>query len=244
MLYMFRFKQAEDDLDAQASLPTFSGQRFRKRMSLRWRIAQKLELAWWRCYLARRPSTAYLRAKKRYWERLLDAAGPELRPASRILDAGCGPAGIFLVLDGHEVVAIDPLLPAYRKHLPVFDPARYPWVVFEAYPLEHFTDAKGFDLACCMNAINHVEDWEGCLRQLHQLLRPGGRLLLSVDVHRRKGWQRLLQGTGVDLLHPHQHRQAEYLTFLGRIGFKDLSFHRIRAGKVFDHALFSARKNG
>jgi 2-polyprenyl-6-hydroxyphenyl methylase/3-demethylubiquinone-9 3-methyltransferase len=213
-------------------------------MSLRWRIAQKLELAWWRCYLTRRPSAAYLEAKKRYWQRLLNTAGLALRPGSRILDAGCGPAGIFLVLYGHEVVAIDPLIAAYSTYLPVFEPARYPWVVFRACRLEDFADASGFDLACCMNAVNHVEDWEGCLRQLHQLLRPEGRLLLSVDVHRRKGWQRLLQGSGADLLHPHQHRQEEYLTFLGKLGFKDLSFHRIRAGKVFDHVLISARKNG
>jgi len=212
-------------------------------MNLRWQIAQQLELYWWRGYLARKLAAPYLKAKKAYWQALLDRAGVCPLPGSRVLDAGCGPAGIFMVLEAQQVTALDPLWPAYQRLLNTVDPEAYPWVTFRAEPLETFHDPAGYDLVCCMNAINHVQDWAMSLRRLLAVTRPGGRLLLSVDVHRSHRWKWVLRFTQADLLHPHQHGLEEYASFLGEIGFKELSFWLIKSGRIFDHILLSATKN-
>ena len=100
-------------------------------------LCPNLERRWWQRYLARRDPAAYLRDKRAYWHRTL--AELNLRPppaGTRVLDAGCGPAGIFTILPDQQVTALDPLLPAYARDLPHFDPADYPNVTFVTGTLE------------------------------------------------------------------------------------------------------------
>ena len=152
--------------------------------SLRWRVAQWLELRWWRSYLSGRSSEEYLADKRAYWERLLTQLGWEVQAGARVLDAGCGPAGIFIYLaDRQEVTAVDPLLDRYSG-LAVFDPARYPAVRFRRSKLESYRAGRPFDRIYCLNAINHVSDWAAALDALTAAARPGTRMLLSSDVHR------------------------------------------------------------
>jgi len=213
-------------------------------MNLRWKLAQALEIRWWRAYLKDKSPEAYLRQKADYWRRVLEAARFEPAPGARILDAGCGPAGIFLVLDRQEVDAVDPLLEAYRAGLPHFEPSRYPYVRFFSQPLEEFRPAAPYDAIFCLNAINHVAGLAASLDVLAGALRPGGCLLLSVDTHKHVFLKKLFQWLPGDVLHPHQHSLGEYRRMLEERGLKVEREVRLKEGVVFDYYLMVGKKEG
>lgn len=178
---------------------------------IKWRLAQELEYKWWQRYLHKKDPGQYLQQKKDYWLRVLASLDqPVLTETSQsILDAGCGPAGIFMALENHHVVALDPLLNRY-KNLPHFNPGAYRWTTFIPSPLELLTDKAQYDTIFCMNAINHVNDIALCCRRLFDALKPGGYLVLSTDAHRFSLLKKIFQWLPGDMLHPVQLDITEY----------------------------------
>lgn len=209
--------------------------------TLRWRLAQFLEIRWWQRYLSRRNPASYLEWKRNYWRAFLRKSGLQIPPGIAVLDAGCGPAGIFIVLDEQRVHALDPLLPEYAARLPHFSPGDYPQVRFFPQALEHFDPGLRYDLVFCLNAINHVSDLSRSLDQLAKLTRPGGQLALSVDVHHydflKKAF-RLLPG---DVLHPQQHDLKEYEAMLCARGFELEKTLLLKKEGIFSYYLLLAR---
>lgn len=182
-------------------------------MRTRWKIAQKAELIWWKNYLKKKDKTSYLKWKKNYWDQFLLKLGIEVKDGSTTLDAGCGPAGIFISLGNTQCTATDPLLNSYLENLEVLDANDYPYVAFRNESLEDLNEQEKYDLIFCLNAINHVSDWKKSQQNLWNALKPGAQLVLSSDVHRFPGLRypfRLFQG---DILHPHQHSLKEYEAF-------------------------------
>ena len=203
--------------------------------TLRWRTAQYLELRWWRWYLRGQSPEDYLARKQVYWQRVLDELGVEVAPGARVLDAGCGPAGIFTLLhDRQRVTALDPLLAQYRS-LPIFAERNYPTVTFLAESLERTVLEGPFDTIYCLNAINHVRDWDASLDTLTRLARSGTQLILTSDVHRHR-WLlpvfRLLPG---DALHPQQHLAADYSTALTERGWRIDYGYELRQERIFSY---------
>lgn len=186
----------------------------------RWRLAQALEIRWWKRYLSPKDPAEYAAWKTAYWTDFLEKIGLPVPSGARILDAGCGPAGIFSVLEkNNRTEALDPLLDDYERELPHFSRKKYPDIRFWTQPLETFAPQRPFDRVFCLNAINHVSDLERSLRVLAECTDPnGGLLVLSTDTHRwplAKWVFRLLPG---DALHPHQHSLADYEELLARAG--------------------------
>jgi 2-polyprenyl-6-hydroxyphenyl methylase/3-demethylubiquinone-9 3-methyltransferase len=211
-------------------------------MNLRWRIAQAAEEQWWRRYLRKQDPVVYLHNKRTYWQQLLKRLELQLSPNDHILDAGCGPAGIFIALPEHRVDALDPLLEHYMYALSHFNPADYAYVRFWVMPLETFTRSDTYNIIFCMNAINHVADLQRSLHNLVAALRPGGRLVLTVDVHRYailKGIFRCIPG---DILHPHQHGAADYCAFLEAQGCRVTQITTLKSGRIFDYVAIVALK--
>ena len=202
---------------------------------VRWQLAQQLEWRWWRRYLRRRSLPDYLSQKRAYWQRTFAALRISFRPAERVLDAGCGPAGAFIYLhDTQRLTALDPLLERYAS-LPIFDPADYPTVRFVPAPLETHGLRPPFDTICCFNAVNHVRDWSASLDALTELAAPHTRLLLSSDVH-RYGWlNRLFRWLPGDALHPQQHGPEEYRRALRGRGWRIEREVLLRGGRIFDY---------
>ena len=124
--------------------------------SWRWRLAQFLELRWWRRYLQQLNWPDYVEAKRVHWRKVLTQMELQLLSGERVLDAGCGPAGIFTILEAQKVDAIDPLLEAYEKKLPDFQLNQFPYVHFQAMMLEQLDQQEVYDHVFCLNAINHV----------------------------------------------------------------------------------------
>jgi 2-polyprenyl-6-hydroxyphenyl methylase/3-demethylubiquinone-9 3-methyltransferase len=216
--------------------------RGRKKTSIKWRLAQFLEIRWWQQYLRKKGKEEYLNAKRAYWQRVLNELNLEIPVGARVLDAGCGPAGIFMVLEQAEVVAIDPLLKAYAEKLPHFVPEDYPWVQFENIMLEHLSVGEPFDYVFCLNAINHVSDLQRSLAILVEATKTGQSLILSIDTHRWRGLKWLFRLLPGDVLHPHQHSLTDYQALLKQQDLQIIQKHRLKPGWVFDYWVLVARK--
>jgi 2-polyprenyl-6-hydroxyphenyl methylase/3-demethylubiquinone-9 3-methyltransferase len=217
-------------------------------MGMRWKLAQWAELRWWQNYLAKKNPDEYLRWKRRYWREFL-AQFPDLVLQSPFLDAGCGPAGIFMVLaeEGQGGWALDPLLLRYEAELPdVFQAKGYPQLRFEAQALEEVDLPEGyFANIFCLNAINHVRDLEACLARLWAALAPGGYLLLSTDVHRRPWLKAIFQVLPGDVLHPQQHSQSDYEAWFRKLPQAEVVASRLlKSAWIFDYRVWLLRKGG
>lgn len=215
-----------------------------KRSGVKWRLAQWLEYKWWQHYLKKKNVTAYLEWKSSYWNKILDAINcfVVLKEDQQILDAGCGPAGIFMVLKKNQVIAVDPLLDKY-KNLPHFNELAYPWVTFLNQPIEDLDQQACFDVIFCMNAINHVKDIERCYDRLMSALKPGGLIVISTDCHRNDVVKKVFQLLPGDVLHPIQLNLKEYNEQLTKRGMEVLSNIRLKREMIFDYYLTIAQKS-
>ena len=187
-------------------------------MTFRWKIAQAAEIRWWQRYLKNKPTLDYAIWKTDYWQKLLTEIGlSELNTEGgnlTILDAGCGPAGIFMIFKNQKVDALDPLLDEYEATLPHFKKMLYPNVQFYSQPLEDFKKKDKYDAVFCLNAINHVADLARCFDILVAATKKGGKLIVSIDAHNFQMLKHIFQALPGDILHPHQYDLAEYKAML------------------------------
>lgn len=211
-------------------------------MNLRWRVAQFFEIRWWQRYLVRRDKNGYLAWKCAYWRDFLQKSDLDIPAQSIVLDAGCGPAGIFIALEKQTVYALDPLLDHYEKSLPHFRRSDYPQVRFFNAPLENFFPDKTFGYVFCLNALNHVADLPRCLNRLTALTGPGGTLAVSIDAHNFSCLKRLFRLVPADILHPHQYDLEEYRAMLAGRGFQVRKEVLIKKQAIFNYYLLVAEK--
>ncbi|RCH54367.1 hypothetical protein DJ568_13855 [Mucilaginibacter hurinus] len=213
--------------------------------TLRWRVAQLFEARWWKKYLAHKDVTTYLKWKKGYWQNVLDRIGNNLnmQPGQYILDAGCGPAGIYIILDEYQVTAVDPLLNTYATTLPHFKKDMYPYVDFHTETLESFTSEKAFDVVFCMNAINHVAQLDEAFLTLYKYTKPGGTIVVSIDAHNHKLFKHIFRAQPADILHPHQYDLAEYEAMLTKLGCTIKQTELIKKEYLFNHYILVAEKH-
>ncbi|MFL5953884.1 MAG: bifunctional demethylmenaquinone methyltransferase/2-methoxy-6-polyprenyl-1,4-benzoquinol methylase UbiE [Gaiellaceae bacterium] len=109
------------------------------------------------------------------WRRL--AAESAVRPGNRVLDAACG-TGDLAVADAKagasRVTGLDfspRMLERARRKAPALE-----WVQGDMLALP-FAD-QTFDAATVGFGVRNVEDLELALRELHRVVRPGGRLAI------------------------------------------------------------------
>ena len=131
---------------------------------------------------------------ERLWSELPDAP-PErfeqrreflisaLQPGSRVLDVGCG-AGWFceaLSAAGFRPVGVDVAAEALRRAR-----ERCPGVEFALLADGALPYADGsFDAAWLGETLEHVQDGIGLLVEIHRVLEPGGRLIVTTPGHGR-----------------------------------------------------------
>ena len=211
--------------------------------SWKWKLAQTLEYKWWQRYLKKKNADEYLRWKESYWQELLKpiskhCSSPE---GKIILDAGCGPAGIFMALKGNSVDAIDPLLDKYRQ-LPHFQPRRFPWTTFKNIPIESLDQTEKYDIIFCMNAINHVNDIALCYANLVNALKPDGIIVISTDAHKYSFLKKIFQALPGDMLHPVQLGIQEYDKLLTDQNIAILENIRYQSELIFDYYITIGKK--
>jgi len=211
--------------------------------SLRWRVAQQLEVKWWQNYLKGKQPETYLPWKKAYWTTLLEELSPSLSLSQgmQVMDAGCGPAGIFMALEEQQVTAVDPLLEAYRT-LPHFQPEQYPHVQFKTGSIENIQEENQYDVIFCLNAINHVADIHLAYDRLVKAIKPGGFLVVSIDAHNHAFLKHIFRLLPGDALHPHQFDLSEYAAFLTDSGLEIRQTLLKTPGSIFDYYVQVAQK--
>lgn len=214
-----------------------------EKINLKWKIAQTLEYKWWVQYLKKKNPTEYLANKIKYWERVLSSISEvvNIEPSHKILDAGCGPAGIFLAFPNHQVDAIDPLIDKYVQ-LSVFKPTNFPWTRFRNMPLEMLTEKDQYDTIFCLNAINHVNDLDSCFKNLVTALKPGGTLVMSTDAHRHFFLKKLFQILPGDMLHPIQLDIDEYAAYFEKYQVDLVKKCLFKRMFIFDYYILVAKK--
>ena len=210
--------------------------------NLRWKIAQTAEIYWWKNYLRHKAVDDYLEWKKKYWQTFLQNIQIQFKTGEIILDVGCGPAGIFTILNTQQVDALDPLIPQYEKKLKHFTRSDYPHTTFYVQAFEQYTPVKKYSKVFCLNAINHVANLRLCMDKLEKVTKGGGMLILSIDTHKYTALKRIFRLLPGDILHPHQHDLKEYETMLCERAFDIEKRILIKSGRLFDYHVILAKK--
>jgi SAM-dependent methyltransferase len=158
------------------------------------------------------------RAEDRHWwyrgrravlERVI--AELSLPPQARILDAGCGSGRNMLELarsgtvTGIELSAMSACLAR----------AREAGRVIEGSVLEMPLDDESFDLAVCLDVIEHLQDDLAALRELRRVVAPGGWLLVTVPAY-----QWLWSGHDVINHHRRRYTRRSLLAVAERAGWE------------------------
>lgn len=211
-------------------------------MTWRWGIAQWFELRWWKNYLGSKSKQEYLAWKKDYWARILSLIPVKVQPADKIADIGCGPAGIFISLAGHQVTAVDPLLDSYESEISFFRRADYPWVAFVPSAIEEFNPSQKFEIVFCMNAINHVRDFAKGIDKLKEICSAKGVVVISIDAHNHRIFKYLFRLVPADILHPHQYDLKEYKKMLRQDRWKTSVPYLLEQGFFFNHYMLVCRQ--
>ena len=210
-------------------------------MNWRWKIAQNAEIRWWQRYLKKQPVASYWRWKNDYWRKFLEKNDIRFSGKEKILDAGCGPAGIFMVLTDHQVDAVDPLLPAYEKSIAHFNKENYPHTKFFPVAFEAYHSGEKYDTIFCLNALNHFSDITSSVDKLLEMLRKGGSMYVSIDAHNYYAFKKIFQWFPGDILHPHQYDLDDYKKMFTSRGGKITAVRLIKKEFLFDYYLLEVR---
>jgi SAM-dependent methyltransferase len=142
----------------------------------------------------------WYRGRRRVLERTIARLGVP-QPA-RVLDAGCGSGRNMIDLARYgEVAGIE-----LSGTSVALARARKVGEVVEGSVLEMPFAADSFDLAVCLDVIEHLQDDRAALRELRRVLAPGGALLVTVPAYQ---WL----WSGHDVIN-HHHRRYNRRTLL------------------------------
>ena len=212
--------------------------------SIKWKLAQRVELKWWKNYLKNKDINEYSIWKKKYWQDLINQVSDVVKIENNqvILDAGCGPTGVFMILDNCKVDAIDPLLNEYDKSLSHFNRSHYPNTNFYSSSIEDFTTETKYDTIFCMNAINHVSNLNNSFDKICDYLKPDGQLLITIDAHNFSFFKHIFRLIPGDVLHPHQYDIKEYEQMLTSRECTIIKNIKLKKEFFFDHYLLVVKK--
>ncbi|MCX6950761.1 MAG: class I SAM-dependent methyltransferase [Verrucomicrobia bacterium] len=108
----------------------------------------------------------------------------DLPATTPVIEVGCGDASFTTDLARHfsNVTAIDISAGQIAENIKAFPGIKFlQHDVSERFP---FPDAS-FEVVWCSEVLEHLFDPEFALREMHRILRPGGRLLVTVPYHGR-----------------------------------------------------------
>lgn len=196
----------------------------------RWKIAQKAEEYVWN-YVRHNPKelARILKDKLEFLE-LVQKFHANLSP---VLEIGIGPLGIGVInfLESPLKIGIEPL-PIVK---PRFTKALNTWLEY-ARASYHHIQAKGeflpfrknqFNIVVCYNVLDHVQNPQEVLMEIHRVIIPGGHLVLGVDTFSLLGWvkfqyytRQFYRRTWLVKCHPHNYTKLKLMWLLQESGYQ------------------------
>jgi SAM-dependent methyltransferase len=119
----------------------------------------------------------WYRGRRCVLERTISRLG--LPPHARILDAGCGSGRNMVDLARHGAVTGVELSETSAE----LARGRHVGEVVEGSVMAMPFAEDSFDLAVCLDVIEHLQDDVGALRELRRVVAPGGALLVTVPAY-------------------------------------------------------------
>ena len=99
---------------------------------------------------------------------------------ARVVEVGSGAHGLIFYFGTPRAIGIDPLAVSYRSLFPRWqNSATTIAAVGEQLP---FAD-QSFDVVLCDNVVDHAESPRRIVEELTRILKPGGLLYFTVNVH-------------------------------------------------------------
>lgn len=140
-----------------------------------------------------------------------------------IIEIGGGPRGSICFIGGFgKRVGVDPLFDDLRKKDVLLETENIELHSIKAEDINF--QRESFDLAICINAIDHVHKPRLVLQKINRILKPSGLLFLSVNIYKFytiRLFSRILKR--VDPTHPHHFSQRMIIdeTQLAGFGIKN-----------------------
>jgi SAM-dependent methyltransferase len=99
---------------------------------------------------------------------------------ARVIEVGSGAHGLIFYFGANRGVGVDPLAVSYRRLFPRWQNCA-PTIaaVGERLPFSE----QSFDVVICDNVVDHAESPAGIVAELVRVLRTGGLLYFTVNVH-------------------------------------------------------------
>ena len=108
------------------------------------------------------------------------AAIQPIPDAARVLEVGSGAHGLIFYFVAAERVGVDPLADEYRRLFPAWQGRARTIAAFgEKLPLED----SSFDVVLSDNVVDHAENPRHIVEEIVRVLRPGGLLYFTVNIH-------------------------------------------------------------
>lgn len=132
-----------------------------------------------------------------HWEKIANQQENDFRAASlrslifsyidikkNVLDLGCGTCDmtLFLFKQKVDVTSIDSSVEMLAMGKKILSRNGYPINKVYKEGLESFSKkySSRFDQIICLDVIEHIEDDTSAIKHIYKLIKPGGRLLLTV----------------------------------------------------------------
>lgn len=99
---------------------------------------------------------------------------------ARVIEVGSGAHGLIFCFGARNAVGIDPLAVSYRGLFPRWQTkATTVAAVGEELPFRN----QSFDVVLCDNVVDHAESPKRIAAELVRILKPGGLLYFTVNIH-------------------------------------------------------------
>ena len=195
--------------------------------SSRWKTAQSYEKDYWRGVAqkiandASQQLTWYEWKASEFDKKLNQIEYSFNKDDCKVLEVGSGPIGIVSYLNWGECVSIDPLGDFYgdNKDLVAVRDANVNYITGKGeeipYPDGHFS------VVIIDNVLDHVDNAEGVLNEIHRVLADDGVLYMELNVHTYWGFllHVLLAKLNIDKGHPYSFTPKRISEFLSDHNF-------------------------